>query len=1165
MFRYLLFSAAFAVFNFHCLFAQVEAIKTHFFDGHREIPQYMEFAQDKQPALADLEEVFAPYWKDSQAFDFELLDVYEDQFGEKHNKYRLTYQGIPIMFEEIIVHNRNGRIRSINGNVLSTLSAEIEAKLAESDALQAALNHIGAEVYKWELASEENFIKQYEDDPLATYYPQGELFFLSLSHISESRKVKLSYRFNVYAHEPMGRYEIYVDANDGKVLFQNNLIHTSNVKGTAVTAYSGSKTIHTDSVSSNSFRLRQTVYGNGVNTYDLNNNTSFSSAVDFTDADNYWNNKTNLDQYATDAHWGAEQTYDYFDSKFSRNSINNRGFALNSFVHYGSNYANAFWNGQYMTYGDGNNTITPLTALDIAGHEIAHGLTTFSANLIYERESGALNESFSDIFGTAIEFYGRPNGANWTVGEDIGTTLRSMSNPNRYSDPDTYAGIYWLPQPNCVPSNQNDNCGVHINSGVQNFWFYLLTNGGSGTNDKNNSYSVTGLGIDTAAQIAYRNLVVYLNRSSDFQEARFYSIQSAIDLYGACSPQVESVTDAWHAVGVGKAYLPGVQSNFISSDTVDCRPPLSVYFDNESNNGINYTWYFGDGDSSSQRNPNHVYASYGQFDVTLITDGGTCGADTMIKQAYVNVDSANICSTILRDTTNATVTECQGRLFDSGGASGNYANQENGTITISPAGASSISLSIVNFDIESGTSGTVCDYDYLEIYDGSIKNGSLIGRYCNNNKPPATITTSKGQVSFKFYSDQGLTQQGFRIDWSCSYPTSTPVSDFTAATDSTCTGEVQFNDESTNGPVSWYWEFGDGRNSTLQYPTHTYLVDGTYDVTLVTSNTFGSDTLTKRNLVYVDRPLSPTGVNDTTCTGQTASLSASGAGSLEWYNRETGGILVNSGTSFSIQQPAVDTTFWVQDHIKQKKQNLGPSSNNIGNGRYYSGDQHLVFDVYQKLILTDVFVYPGSAGNRTIELRDSQGKVLQSKTQYIPNTLTNVNLNFTIEPGTNYQLGVDVSNGGPDLYRNNSGVNYPYTLPGMLSIKSSSASSSPSSYYYFFYYWRVKTPDCISPRIPVIAVKDSSCNVTSIKEDSGKGTQISIYPNPSAGEFTINWGADKGTMEIELLDIRGSLLQSWEEVKKNKFTVNEALPPGIYFLKLRNEGRQSIHKIIINK
>jgi len=509
----------------------------------------------------------------------------------------------------------------------------------------------------------------------------------------------------------LSRREIYISAINGAVLFENNLLHTANVKGTATTAYSGTQTINTDSTASNSFRLRQTVSGGGVNTYDLANGTNYANAVDFTDSDNNWNNvNTNKDEYATDAHWGAEQTYIYFDSLFGRNSINDNGFILNSYLSYSTNYANAFWDGQRMTYGDGNFSIDPLVSIDIAGHEIAHGLTTFSANLIYQSESGALNESFSDIFGSAIEFFGKSASANWTIGEDIGLVIRSMSNPNSYGDPDTYDGTNWANVNGCIPSRQNDYCGVHINSGVQNFWFYLLTNGGSGTNDNNESYSVDGIGIDTAAAVAYRNLTVYLTRSSNYDDARYYSIVSAIDLYGPCSKQVEAVTDAWHAVGVGDAYVPGVQSDFASVDTIQCKPPFEVNFENKSNNGITFRWDFGDGDTSIAENPTHQYNSYGKFDVELIADGGTCGADTLTYINFIDIDSANSCVTNLTDGINPTQFECNGKLFDSGGGSGNYQSNESGIITISPTNAATVTVDFKQFDVEAGTNNA-CNFD----------------------------------------------------------------------------------------------------------------------------------------------------------------------------------------------------------------------------------------------------------------------------------------------------------------------------------------------------------------------------------------------------------------------------------------------------------------------
>jgi hypothetical protein len=363
--------------------------------------------------------------------------------------------------------------------------------------------------------------------------------------------MRLAYKLDLYAHEPMGRRLYFIDAETGAVLGKREIMHNVNTIGTAVTAYSGTRTIGVDSLSPGSFRLRETTRGLGIQTFNLNKGTSYGSATDFTDADNYWNNvNTAKDQYATDAHWGAEMTYDYFKNTYGRNSINNAGFAIKSYVHYSNNYFNAFWDGSRMTYGDGNSTdnYKPLTSLDVCGHEIAHGLTSYTANLNYSYESGALNEGFSDIFGTAIEFFASPSTANWLIGESF-YTIRSMSNPNAYGQPDTYKGTGWA-------TGSSDNGGVHTNSGVLNFWFYLLSQGGSGTNDKSFAYSVTGIGISKAAAIAYRTLTVYLTSTSQYANARTYSLQAATDLYGASSAEVVQVGNAWDAVGVGTIVPP---------------------------------------------------------------------------------------------------------------------------------------------------------------------------------------------------------------------------------------------------------------------------------------------------------------------------------------------------------------------------------------------------------------------------------------------------------------------------------------------------------------------------------------------------------------------------------------------------------------------------------
>ncbi|WP_460560113.1 M4 family metallopeptidase [Ferruginibacter profundus] len=491
----------------------------------------------------------------------------KDNLSMEHFRYQQSYLGIPVENAIYVMHVKGNTVLSQNGKWVKDFPAGLKnaAAINFSAALQKAMAAVGAQSYKWQIPAEEAFIKREQNDFKATFYPKSELVWYSGENEVIPASLRLAYKLDIYAQYPMSRQIVFVDAVNGSILGTRELIHTTNATGTAVTAYTGTQTITTD-FTGTTYRLRETGRGNGINTYDMRlAGTNYGAAVDFTDADNNWNNvNANKDQYATDGHWGTEKTYDFYLSKFNRNSVDNAGFALNSYVHtnlvafgYGNNI-NAFWDGTRMTYGDGgtsgSTTYTPLTALDVCGHEITHGVTERTSNLVYSKESGAMNEGFSDIFGTAIEFYAKGTGGNWLIGENIGAAFRNMANPNQFSQPDTYGGTYWVNTTSCTPSNNNDQCGVHTNSGVLNFWFYLLSQGGSGTNDIGSAYTVTGIGIDKAAAIAYRTNTTYLISTSTYANARTYAIQSAIDLYGAGSAEVIATTNAWYAVGIGAAY-----------------------------------------------------------------------------------------------------------------------------------------------------------------------------------------------------------------------------------------------------------------------------------------------------------------------------------------------------------------------------------------------------------------------------------------------------------------------------------------------------------------------------------------------------------------------------------------------------------------------------------
>lgn len=306
----------------------------------------------------------------------------------------------------------------------------------------------------------------------------------------------------------------------------------------------------------NIYLRAETTRGAPIRTFDMKNDVLYENAVNFTAAtpDGPW------DPVGVSAHWGTEVTYDYFYNNFNRNSLDDNGFPLLSYVHYGFNYSNAFWDGERMTYGDGDGIdFNSMAGLDVVSHEITHGVTEFSSGLNYYGESGALNESFSDIFGNLVEFEvegipGSGGTGSWLMGEDVtssGAGIRNMANPNAFDDPDTYLGNFW-----------SYSGHVHTNSGVQNKWFYILAVGESGTNDNGYNYSITGIGIANAATIAYHTNNSFLTPSSVYADARSGSIACATSLFGASSPEALATAAAWDAVGVTSS---GTSKNSLSS------------------------------------------------------------------------------------------------------------------------------------------------------------------------------------------------------------------------------------------------------------------------------------------------------------------------------------------------------------------------------------------------------------------------------------------------------------------------------------------------------------------------------------------------------------------------------------------------------------------------
>ncbi|MDF7814287.1 M4 family metallopeptidase [Hymenobacter sp. YC55] len=640
-----------------------------------------------------------------------------DGLGFVHEKYNQYYKGVKVEHAAYTLHAKQGKVESMSGQIERIEGLKTSPSMDAATALRYALAFVGASQYMWEDAVEEAGLKKLENDPTATYRPQGELVIVRNDrnpNPAQHGKPTLAWKFNVYAKAPISRAYIYVDAETGEIVLQDAIIKHVAATGTFATKYAGTQSSAT-STTTGGYYLREATRGLGIETYNCKKGSSYTNAVDFVDADNNWTEyaNANFDNAALDAHWGAQAVYDYWKNVHARNSYNNAGAKIRSYVHFddtpgdGKGYENAYWNGSVMTYGDGYTRFDPLTSLDVCAHEIGHAVCSSTANLTYSNESGALNEGFSDIWGAAVEYYKAPNKATWLIGEDIDKvrpSLRSMSNPNAEGQPDTYKGTNWY-------AGTGDNGGVHTNSGVLNHWFYILSVGKTGTNDLGNSFSVTGIGIDAAAKIAYRTESVYLTASSNYAATRTYSIQAATDLYGAGSAQVTAVTNAWYAVGVGAA----------AGGTTP--PPTTSTYCTSKGTNTSYEWIDFVGLGSISRTSSKDAGYY---------DGTALGTTVTAGSAQTISFSAGFASTAYTEYWKVFIDYNQdGDFIDSGETIVNGSSASTGTLNASftvPTTAKSgkTRLRVVMSDASATSSCGSYTYGETEDYSITISGGTAL-------------------------------------------------------------------------------------------------------------------------------------------------------------------------------------------------------------------------------------------------------------------------------------------------------------------------------------------------------------------------------------------------------------------------------------------------------
>lgn len=621
----------FTFFSFHSIgqntfqdhFRQIQhpLAKRAYMNPQKGTLKFIEFKDDVVITTKNLNEKLEGFLslKPDQTLRHYLSE--SDLIGWNHHRYYNYYKDIQLAHDMFIFHEKNGKILHANGELSSWLS---ESNHIPSISLEDANRIAGAE--SRELGAIRDSILE---SPV------------TLAWLVINNKLTLCYKVDVYAPNIVYHQVKYVNAHSGEIERSEERVLQASVPGTAHTRYYGQRTITVDSLDVDRYRLIDTTRGDGIVTSVRVPGSSFQV---FEDDDNIWDDTSHMNDAALDAHFGMAATYDYFYDNFGRDSYDNQGKLIRNRVHetlliwppYQGEFA-AF-DGNYFLYGDGGGPRGPYTSVDIVGHEFTHGVVINSSQLLFEKESGALHESFCDIFGTIIKFQVDPLHANYEFGAkiwDIKRGFRDISEPNAYNQPDCYLGDYWF-------TNSYDNYGVHINSGVQNYWFYLLSEGGVGANDFGYAYNVDSLGMEAVGQIAYRNLAYYLSMQSNFFDAAFYSLQATLDIFGHCSPEESTVAEAWRAVGIDTPAGYGTYAN-IGWDFVNsaCSAPFEVNFLNQSFSYHLAEWDLGDGTQSTQDNPSHTYQDLGSYDLRLIVHDTICmDSDTLFMPNGMVIDDS---------------------------------------------------------------------------------------------------------------------------------------------------------------------------------------------------------------------------------------------------------------------------------------------------------------------------------------------------------------------------------------------------------------------------------------------------------------------------------------------------------------------------------------------
>lgn len=518
----------------------------------------------------------------------------------------------------------------------------------------------------------------------------------------------------------------------------------------------------------------------------------------------------------------------------------------------------------------------------------------------------------------------------------------------------------------------------------------------------------------------------------------------------------------------------------------------------------------------SQTAANNVEFQF-NYQYTNCSGTSTASTDVVAQSSVLMCTDSDLDYTLLQLPVNPTNTYGFLSMRSSGPVVGEriYIPQHPGgsrkKISVNDDQSNSGFAQVVN--INGGVNGTRVEY-YSDTEGGS--SGSPVLSY--NDHLVVSLHNTGGCLNGSNRVDAIIADMGSCLpNGGIDNPGNIVIADFETNTSKSCDGNIQFNNLSYND-VNRMWRFGDGVASNQDNPSHTYNNSGTYTVQLIVEDSIGTKD-TAYQIVNVAIVNSPVIGNDSICGSGIGNLSANSSGNtIYWYDVPSGGSSIHSGNTFTTPQISSTTTYYVEAEENTPTQNVGPVDNNIGGGQLFTANDNwgCYFDVEKPLTINSVKVYAGNGGNRLIELLQN-GNLVDSKTINIPSGESRINLDFEVNPGTQYLL--KVSGGTIDLFRNNGGANYPYSIQGLISITGNNTTSGTSDdYYYYFYDWEVKEVPCISNRVPVVAFVSNpptlTANITDADCQGGASGAIDVSISPNNPGTTYNWSNGEITQDL---------------------------------------------------